>query len=228
MRIKMRLIAPLLFGLAGAAILISLGVWQLQRLEWKENILAQINERLTSDPVGIPLSANEADDEYLPVKTDGVLHDNEIHVLVSQKRVGAGYRVISSFVTNDGRTIMVDRGFIKTEQKNDSRPTGPVQITGTLHWPNETGSSIPEPDRAKNIWFARDVPTMAAALNTDPVLVISRETSFADDPVQPLPVDSSAIPNDHLQYAITWFSLALVWITMTITFIWRSRAASKG
>jgi surfeit locus 1 family protein len=80
----------------------------------------------------------------------------------------------------------------------------------------------------ENIWFARDVPAMAAALGTDPVLVVQRERTELGSPISPLPVDTSAIPNDHLQYAITWFSLAAVWSAMTFFFLRRKPAASKN
>jgi surfeit locus 1 family protein len=79
----------------------------------------------------------------------------------------------------------------------------------------------------ENIWFARDVAAMAAALGTEEVLVVAKRTSFNDAPVSPLPVDTSAIPNDHLTYAITWFSLAAIWIAMTLAFTLRARRAPK-
>ena len=69
---------------------------------------------------------------------------------------------------------------------------------------------------------------MAKHLETEPLLIVARETSFENDPVAPLPVDTAGIPNDHLQYAMTWFSLAVIWILMTFTFLWRARGAQKG
>jgi len=71
------------------------------------------------------------------------------------------------------------------------------------------------------MWFARDVPAMAEAMNAEPVLIIAR--SETGDGIEPMPVDSSAIPNDHLNYAITWFLLAFVWAGMTGLLLWRMR-----
>ena len=226
-----RVIMPLIFGLAGTAILVSLGVWQMQRLEWKQDILAEIEAKIAADPVGVPQGASPADHLYLPVQTEGVIAAGELHVLVSQKRVGAGYRIIAPLELPDGRRILVDRGFTKTEFKTESRPLGAANISGNLHWPQETGSSIPEPDLGANIWFARDVPAMANALSTEPVLLIAREITPTDPRLTPLPVDTSGIPNDHLQYAVTWFSLAGIWAVMTLYFLWRGRqpgAARRG
>ena len=68
---------------------------------------------------------------------------------------------------------------------------------------------------------------MAKHLETEPVMIVLRTSSFENDPVAPLPVDKVGIPNDHLQYAITWFSLAVIWLIMTLTFLWRARTAQK-
>jgi surfeit locus 1 family protein len=96
-----------------------------------------------------------------------------------------------------------------------------VTITGTLHWPNESDSFTPAPDTARNIWFARDVPAMARALGTGPVMVVAR--SDTGDGIMPVPVDTAGIPNDHLNYALTWFGLAVVWAGMTGLLLWRIR-----
>ena len=81
----------------------------------------------------------------------------------------------------------------------------------------------PEPDRTGNIWFARDLPVMAAALGTAPVLVVASGIR-PDPPHMPEPLRLAAnVPNDHLEYAITWFSLAAVWLAMTAYLIWRIR-----
>ncbi len=222
------MIVPLLFGLMGSAILISLGVWQMQRLTWKEAILADIETRITAAPVAIPAMPDPVADKYLPVTARGEITGDEVHVLVSQKQIGAGYRIIAAFELLDGRRVLLDRGFVKVQQKKAMRPTGMSQVVGNLHWPDEKGSSIPEPDLKAEIWFARDVPALAAHLNTEPVLIIARNVDLADDPVAPLPVDSASIPNDHLQYALTWFSLALIWMVMTLAFLWRARGVQKG
>ncbi len=219
-----RILFLLIFGLAGLGVLISLGVWQMQRLAWKQGILAEIEARIAAEPVDLPETVTEANDKYLPVTLSGDMEPEEIHVLVSVKQVGAGYRIIQPFSTAD-RTILVDRGFVPTTAKQAERVTGPMEVSGNLHWPDEIDSYTPEPDIDGNIWFARDVPTLAAALGTEPVLLIAR--SKTDPDITPLPVDTAGIPNDHLQYAITWFGLALVWAAMTGYFLWRNRAPSE-
>jgi surfeit locus 1 family protein len=218
----------LTFGLAGAAVLIGLGVWQMQRLAWKQDVLAQIESRITAAPVTVPQAPDPEADKYLPVQVAGDLQSGEAHVLVSVKDVGAGFRIIAPYRLSDGRRILLDRGFVRSTAKNRSRIVGPIEVTGNLHWPQETDSYTPAPDLSTNTWFARDVPELANALDTLPVLLIARTTSETDPSVTPMPVDSAGIPNDHLQYAITWFSLAFIWLVMTGFFLRGSRAKTES
>jgi surfeit locus 1 family protein len=212
----------LTFGLTGLGVLLWLGAWQVQRLTMKQEIIDRIDARVLADPVDLPANPDLVGDKYLAVKVSGTMLPGEVNVLVSLKSFGPGYRVIAPFELSDGRRIMVDRGFITTEQKNAERQTGEMQITGNLHWPIEIDSFTPAPEKAGNIWFARDVPDMADTLKTEPVLLVARTRN--DPTVTPTPVDSANIPNNHLNYAITWFSLALVWAGMTVYFLWRNRA----
>lgn len=223
-----RIALPLLTGLVGTAILVWLGAWQLQRLEWKLGILSQIESRIGGDPTPLPATGDPDDDRYQPVQLTGTVEAEELYVLVSQKRIGAGYRVISPFVTDEGRRILLDRGFIPVADRDNARDGGEKDVTGNLHWPDDRTSSTPDNDIAGNTWFARDIDLMAEALNTEPLLVIARNMSPADPGVTPLPVDTSGIPNDHLQYAITWFSLAAVWLIGTIALVWRLRQTKEG
>jgi len=219
----MRLLIPLIFGIVGTAVLVSLGIWQLQRLNWKEGVIAQIDARIGDAPVALPATATEAADEYLPVQISGRFTDREIDVLTSLKGIGPGYRVITAFQTDDGRRILVDRGFILQTDKAAARPPVEAVITGNLLWPDETDGFTPDPDLAANIWFARHLPAMAANLKTEEILVVARQTTETDSPVTPLPVDSAGIANNHLEYVITWFGLAIVWVLMTGYFLWRQR-----
>ncbi|WP_417523004.1 SURF1 family protein [Marinovum sp.] len=218
-----RILFALIIGLAGAAVLVALGLWQVQRLAWKQDILAAIDSRIAADPIPLPEVPDIASDTYAPVSLTGQFGLDELFVLVSRKQSGAGYRVIAPFVTDDGRHILVDRGFIPTEARDAQRRIGATEITGNIHWPDDRTSSTPDNDVTGNIWFARDVADMARALKTEPLLVIVRSEDPPAPGLTPLPVDSSAIPNDHLNYAITWFSLAAIWLGMTGFYIFRAR-----
>ncbi len=218
----------IIIGLGGAAILVSLGVWQVQRLAWKQAIIADIEARIDAEPVALPDAPDPARDAYLPVEASGTWADGFLRVLVSQKEIGAGYRIIAPLETAQGR-ILVDRGFIPTDADVVS-VTGQVTLRGNLQWPQESDGFTPAPDLARNIWFARDVDAMASVLETRPLLVVAREVNGESAGVMPLPVETAGIPNDHLQYAITWFSLAALWLAMSLTFVMRRKlnVHSKG
>ena len=216
-----RMIVPVLFGLFGCAILIGLGVWQLQRLAWKEAILVQIAARLDDAPVPLPAAPDAVRDKYLPVTVDGQFTGPELAVLTSIAGIGPGFRIIAAFRTGAARMVLVDRGFLPEDERARPRPATAARIIGTLHWPDETDGFTPPPDAARAIWFARDVPAMAAALGTEPVLIVARNAT--GDGITPLPVDTAGIANNHLNYARTWFALAAVWLGMTVFLLWRIR-----
>ena len=213
-----RRIPLLIFGLVGTAILMSLGFWQLQRLTWKTGILAEIDARLAESPVALPITPDPVADKYLQVEVAGKIVEGELHVLTFGDG-GPGFRVIAPMLLEDGRLILVDRGFLPETEKNVVRAGGDVTAIGSLVWPQETDKYVPDPNREKNIWFARDVSLMAEALETGQVmLAISRSTN--NDGITPQRVAVN-ISNRHLEYVMTWFSLAAIWIGMTGYALWR-------
>jgi surfeit locus 1 family protein len=221
-----RLISVAVFGAVGIAILVSLGVWQMQRLAWKEGVLADIEARIAAAPVSLPDQPDAVADRYLPVGVTGVFEGEVVRVLVSQRGIGAGYRIISALETDTGRRVLVDRGVLPVSETLPAVPMGAVQVIGNLHWPDERDGFTPANDVAGNIWFAREVDVLAAYLETEALLVIARTVTPADAAVTPLPVAVEGIPNDHLSYAITWFLLALVWLGMTVFLL--SRTSTRG
>ncbi len=224
-----RMILPLLFGIGGIAVLLSLGTWQVQRLNWKQDLLAQIEARIAADPVALPDVADKAIHNRLSVTAEVTLIGPEAHVLTSQKFKGPGYLLQVPAQTATGRVIVLDMGFILQEFKDDIRPTGPLTIVGNMLWPNEVDGFTPDPNLEKNIWFARDAARLHAHFglsapsdNGAPFIVAVRQITGGDYPSEPIAI-GHAIPNDHLGYAITWFSLALVWFGMTGYLLWRIR-----
>lgn len=217
-----RYLFPLIIGILGCGILINLGFWQLQRLDEKEGALAQIQSGIDAAAVPLPDQIDPSM-KYLPVTVSGTTTGDEIDILSGTKERGGGYQVVSRFITDDGRAILIDRGFIPQELRHVKRPPTRLQIEGNLHWPDEKGSATPEPNLDENIWFARDVPAMAKALNTEPVLVVASFVRGDVQDVEPIPVAVEGIPNNHLSYAVQWFMIAAAWAGMTVALIWRIR-----
>ena len=216
-----RMIFPLLIGLLGGAILISLGGWQVQRLAWKQSVLAEISARIAEAPVDLPATVDPQRDRYLPVTVQGSFTGEHADVLVSRKQIGPGVRVVEVLQTPQGRRLLVDRGFLPEDRRSAPRISGPATVEGNLHWPEESDGFTPPPDPKTGLWFARDVAAMAKALDTEATFIVARRPTGGE--IEPMPVDTSGIPNDHMNYAITWFSLAVVWLGMTAYLLWRIR-----
>ncbi len=216
-----RLIFPILLGVVGLAVLCSLGVWQVQRMHWKNALLADINARIVGDAVAVPAQPDPEVDRYRPVFAEGRFTGETLYVLSGQKDVGAGVRVVSVLQTTDGRRLLIDRGFLAEDQKAKPLTVTDARITGNLMWPQDADAYTPPPDPKTGMWFARDAVAMAALLKTEPTFIVAREPT--GDGIEAMPVDTSAIPNDHWGYAITWFLLAAVWAVMTVALLWRIR-----
>lgn len=217
-----RFLFPLILGIAGCAILIQLGLWQVRRMEWKDDMLDRIQASIGAAPVPLPADPDPSM-KYLPVTVSGTTTGAEIHVLSHTKDQGGGYQIVSRFITDDGRAILLDRGFVPQELRKVERGPVRLRVRGNLHWPDETGSATPAPNLDENIWFARDVPAMAKELDTQPVLVVASFVEGDAQGVQPIPVAIEGIPNNHLSYAVQWFLIAAAWAGMTVALIWRIR-----
>lgn len=221
-----RWLPPLVLGLMLAALLASLGFWQLRRMAEKTAQLEAIQRGIEQQPVPLP-AAIDPSMKYRPVYATGTTTGEEILVLSGTHDLGGGYNVISAFQTDDGRRIMVDRGFVPQDDRRKPRPPVALTVAGNLHWPDEKGSATPEPDLAAGIWFAREVPRMAAFLHTQPVLIVASAIRGDDQGVMPIPLDITDIPNNHLSYAIQWFSFAVICLGMTIGLVWRIRRMTR-
>ena len=216
-----KILFPLILGVAGCGVLISLGLWQVERLAWKEDVLVGISARRAAAPAPLTTGVSESTNEYTRVTVSGTPTGEELHVLVSGTEAGTGYRVISKMQTPLG-AVLVDQGLLALENKAAAPLIAPMEITGNLIWPDDQNSSTPDPDIAANIWFARNVDTMSVALDTLPLMIVSTTSTPADPRLTALPVNTATIKNDHFEYAVTWFLLALVWAIMSFYLILRT------
>jgi surfeit locus 1 family protein len=219
-------LATVALGVAGLAVLLGLMVWQIQRLAWKEGLIARIEARLAEGPVPLPARPDPARDEFLRVTVAGRFTEAlgahgypDAAYLTTIRPWGPGYRIVQPFETTDGRTILVDRGFVALAQKNESGraarpsplPPGVDALTGALRWP-EPGDFFAG-DRAgpaDNVWLTRDVARLAPLWGAEHVLLVAETSTNAGPWPVPQPVRPD-LPNDHLQYAVTWGLMAAVW-----------------
>lgn len=216
-----RYVFPVLMGIVGVAVLMSLGFWQLSRMEQKRVYLDEIAARISNAPIPLPEVPDESRDKFQAVFAEGRFTGEYLEVLAGQTGASPGVLVIEAFALPGGRRIMVQRGFIEDEARGVPRAPHEAKVEGNLHWPQDTGSFTPPPDAKTGLWFARDVPAMAVKLGTEPTLIVA--SAPTGDGIAPVPVDTSGIPNDHWGYAIQWFLLAATWAGMTVFLLWRIR-----
>ena len=204
----------------GFLVLLSLGVWQTKRLAWKEAILEKISYNLSAEPSLLPITPKKTEHNYSMVKVQGSLEPSSIFILTPIKGSGAGFRVISPLKLKDGSKILIDRGVIREKEKDLVETLGqPMLVVGYLFWPNETDYFTPEPNFKRNIWFSRDLEKMAKFLKAQPVLVVETENRL--DPSIKMQDPTIEIPNNHLQYAITWFMMSILWFGMSAYFVYK-------
>ncbi|MDC1205938.1 SURF1 family protein, partial [Amylibacter sp.] len=137
------MIFPLMFGLVGVIVLISLGVWQMQRLEWKNDVISKIYERRNGDPISLNDNYKTSSPEthnYLRVFFEGEIKNNEAHVYAPQKD-GLGYRIVSEFDWNE-LSILVDLGWVEKTKKNETRTTGDARVIGYISYPDDHDDSF--------------------------------------------------------------------------------------
>lgn len=201
--------------------LISLGNWQVRRLHWKEALLASVEQQLQAPP--ITLAEAEAlprsEIEYRPIEVTGRFeHDRERHFFATYQGQ-SGYYVYTPLRLADGRAIFVDRGFVPFDMKDaatrtEGQVTGTVTVTGLARdrLDEKPSFAVPENDIAQNIFYWKDIDAMAQSTGLSAGEVVPFFVD-ADDAPNPggLPVGGVtriSFPNDHLQYAITWYGLA--------------------
>jgi surfeit locus 1 family protein len=234
------IVVPTIFVVIGVAILLGLAKWQLDRKVWKENLIATITSRLSSPPQQLPPASrwqqlNQATDEYRRVTFSAeylIAQEALVYTAGSAFRPdvsGAGYWVFTPARLADGSIVVVNRGFVPFNQKElASRGTGaPTEVTiaGVLRWPENRGLFTPADDPSQNVWYVRDPRLIAAAKQWGAV------SPFYVEQESPQPSGgwpragklTVSLPDNHLQYAITWFLLALGLIAVYASWFVRRR-----
>jgi len=218
-------LAPLLFTIPVVLVCAALAVWQLQRLEWKRGLIAQREAAVNAAPVAPPQTLADARPlEFHPVFDTGVfLHEKEIHLNAIGPQGGAGFDVLTPLQETGGRIVFVDRGFVPTELRDPARraagqAAGTFRVAGLLRLAPEKKPNwfVPDNRADRDDWFWVDLPAMgwaAGLANLAPFYIDADATpnpgGWPKGGLTPL-----ALPNHHLQYAITWFSLAVAAIVI--------------
>jgi surfeit locus 1 family protein len=232
------------FAVLAFAALIALGTWQVERLHWKEGLLATIDQRIHSTPRPLGeierLFSEKHDVEYWPVTAKGIfLHSGERHFLATWQG-DSGFNVYTPLKLDDGRYIFVNRGFVPYARKDPAtrqqgEVAGEVTVTGLARNPLAEKPSyiVPDNDFKKNVFYWKDLSAMVATAGLPKgatVLPFFIDAGAASNPGG-LPIGGVTVinlPNNHFQYALTWYGLALVLLVVVATrFRNRQRVAHK-
>ncbi|ABC89771.1 putative cytochrome oxidase complex biogenesis factor transmembrane protein [Rhizobium etli CFN 42] len=215
--------------LTALAILISLGTWQLQRLHWKQGLLADIAARQAAAPVPLAdieaIAASGGDIEYRKVTATGRYINNKERHFFATWRGQTGFYVYTPLELADGRILIVNRGFVPYENKEpemrmQGQLTDQQTVTGLARakLAGKPSWLVPDNDVAKNIFYWKDLDVMAESVGLEKARVIP---FFVDADSTPNPaglpiggVTQVDLPNDHLQYAFTWYGLAAVLVAV--------------
>ena len=205
-------------------LLIWLGVWQLQRLEWKEGLVERMEERLDAPAVDIEGQLLTPADEYRRYRVTGqFVSRSEFHWLITSDEFGVGYQVFAPFQLTDGRRVIVNRGYIPVALKDPATrivPSALETFEAIVRIPEIPGALDAENDVVANIWFTRDIAAMIALTGDENYipLYLERDGEVPAD-VWPKPGAAQAkLVNNHLDYALTWFGLAIVLVAIYLAF----------
>jgi surfeit locus 1 family protein len=245
---KARKIGLLVFATLLMAILLGLGAWQLQRLQWKENLIAQSKSAVNAKPVSLTdIEAgleNGYDVNLLRVRMTGIYHHDLERYVYRSNGKKPGFHVVTPFIEETGYVVLVDRGWVNEKNRlpkdrQDARkPEGKINITGITRV-HATGLKmfLPDADRKKNIWYWYDRNGLAQSYpeglgqSADGQMAITAALFLQVEPggepgngLWPqIPPVEIKLTNNHLQYAITWFALALALLVMGILFFQSGR-----
>lgn len=224
--VRPRLVPTLFVGLA-LLILLGLGTWQVERLAWKTKLLDTIAQRMNAAPRPVTAADFGSVGDYERVKVEGrFLNDRELHMLARPLAGNEiGYQILTPFEVAGGGTVIVNRGFVPSERRDpatrvEGQVQGPTTVSGIVRYPRAPALQwvIPDNRPSENVWIWADLPRMAEAAGVGAVAPFMIEADAAANPGG-MPVGGQtrlAIANDHLQYAITWYALAVVLLVMFV------------
>ncbi|ACB94373.1 SURF1 family protein [Beijerinckia indica] len=247
MRASRGLFWPTIFAVFSFVLLILLGVWQLQRLAWKEDLIAKIEARAKSPPQALPPPAQwpslaPADYDYRHVTLSGsFLTGRDALVFRGSANAvaaggGPGYFVMTPFLLSSGGTVIVNRGFVPLDRKNEAllpaaSPSPSVTLSGLMRPPEERNLFTPADKPEKGEFFTRDPALIASALQADNAapFSIDLDPEPHQDTTWPRPGTTEiSFPNNHLSYALTWFGLAIGLLLVFLVFVWNARKGAAA
>lgn len=225
---------PTVFTIPSLIILLALGSWQVERLHWKEGLIAERTARSSGAPIPLPaVTAPAASYEFSKTRVTGAFrNDKEMYLAARSLNGNVGYHVVTPIVLADGSVVLVDRGWVPTERKDPSQRAagqlaGNVTLEGLLRGSQKQNWLVPDNEPQHNIWFYVDTAAMGKWAGLDRVRPYFVEAGPAPNPGG-YPIGGQShieLPNNHLQYSIIWYSFA---VSLTVIYIVYHRNLAKA
>lgn len=225
---------PTLIAGIGIVLLLALGTWQLFRLAEKNAINAFRAERAAAAAVPLPARIDDvAAWEFRRVSVTGTFdHRHELHVNARSQRGNTGYDIVTPLRRADGPPVLVNRGWVPYSRKDaaaraEGQLAGPVTVEGILRTEPRKGWLMPTNSAQRNEWFWFDLPAMKQAAAVPDAAPFYIEAGPAPNPGG-FPIGGQTmvqLPSNHLQYAITWYALA---IALGVIYVVSQRAPARS
>ncbi len=212
--------ALLVAGVCVVLVLTGLGIWQVQRRDWKLDLIEQVETRVKADPVAAPGPAEwpaltAATDAYRRVVVSGTFQNDRETLVQAVTERGPGFWVLTPMVTDWGFTVLVNRGFVPSDKREAAtraagQITGETALAGLLRMSEPGGAFLRANDPAGGRWYSRDVAAIAEARGLGPVAPYFVDADATEN-MGGLPIGGLTVirfSNNHLVYALTWFAMA--------------------
>ena len=219
-------VVPILF------ILICFGTWQLKRMEWKAQLITDFQSRIMAPPIRLPAKPVGPELEFRRLEITGYFnHDLEVLMTGRTQNGRIGFHIVTPFILNDGRTILINRGWIPESLREPNKrlitlKKGLITILVIMRFPRKKGYFVPENEPEKGTWFSI-IPSQIALHQGMKGRV---ETDFyftsiggANDAKIPIPISTEInLHNRHLGYAITWYGIACSLLIIYLAFHYKA------
>ena len=219
---------PTIVAFPTLLVLLWLGTWQVQRLEWKNQLIEDFESRATAAPIDLPVGQIDRKMEFRRLALTGSFdHTKEVFMTGRTYEGNAGFHIVTPFALTDGRMILVNRGWVSESYRDPSKRgftliEGETQIEAIIRFPNEKGHFVPENEPENGFWFTLVPAQIVTHLELDgqaETAVYAAALRTSDEIRLPIGARTETnLRNSHLGYAITWYGIACALIGVYLAF----------
>ena len=229
---------PTIVALPALIVLLWLGTWQVQRLEWKNQLIEDFESRANAAPIDLPLGVVDRDMEFRRLGLTGRFdHTKEVFMTGRTYEGNAGFHIVTPFILDDGRMILVNRGWVSESYRDPAKRSftlveGETQLEAIIRFPNKKGYFVPENDPENGFWFTLVPAQIVSHLQLDgqaETAIYAAALRTSDEIRLPIGARTETnLRNSHLGYAITWYGIACALIGVYLAFHFQAGRLTIG